>query len=828
MALKRIGFLMLLFSPLLLKAQLQADSSLKVAGSEYRLTGFQQMIKGTNYRKEWTQPVKVVQFSLKQASRIKPILNEPKRKVLFAEINGRRYILKTPDRSFPKVIDLDIKGTFIESLMNDKVSAFYPYAESVVSSLADAAQLFNTDCKYAFLSNSALPDSLQRDFSNRIYAVESLRDQSNISEYLSSYIETDSLIALKLDGSDLRIDERTYLRSKIFDIWVNDWKTEDAQIKWIKKPGSNLLSPVSINRDRSFFFYDGAIFKILLGVARLNYIQPFQPEIDEQKTFQIAAENNDRFFTTSLTESDWLQTGNELQQVLTDERIEASLKNLPSEIYPLSAKKLSEKLRSRRNKISAFTADYYHYLSKEIDIPGSMKDETFFIVQLNDSSTTVLIKQQDRIVFQNTFSSRITKQLRVYGIDGENKFEVHTRPGNSTEIKIIGGRGLDSVTHTGKGSITVFDNRENFLNLNYRDKKKLSSDTAINRFSYKEFSYRKSAFIPSGFYSNEDQLYLSAGYQIRNFKWRRSPYASNHLLELHYSLMDNGFSVTYKGIINQLIGRANLALLANYDQIRWTPFFGLGNDAEQKDLPIEYYRTRTNEWNASAIIYQTFGKHNLSLGANYHSIRILKDENRFLYKEFAGNDPSVFQRKYWAGVRLEYGYKIVNDSIVPTKGFIVHAAASVNKNIQPNGGYFQKYSLSLSGIVPLTSRLSFATTAGSNTLTGNAYFFQYPFIGGPTLRGYIRNRFWGKTVYYNNNDLRYITDFRSRLFNGKAGAFLFFDNGRVWMTQNRSNELHYGYGIGIIAVPFNKILLNSTLGFSKEGTVIQFKAIQYF
>lgn len=825
---KKSVLLLIHLCPVIIFGQLLNDSMKIAAGSEYILTPFQQLIKSSNYRKVWAKPVMVPAFTLKNAATINIILNEQKRKILFAEINGQRFILKTPDRFFPDVLDIDINGTFIEKLLNDKVSAFYPYAEAVVGELADSANLFNTDCKYVYLSNNHLPDSLAKDFSNRLYALESIKEQNNISEFISNLISTDSLIKMKLQGRVYATNEKVFLRTRLFDLWVNDWKTEDAEIKWVRNAASNMLSPIVINRDRSFFYYNGIIFKTLLGFAHLNYIQPFEAKMQEKKIFEIAAKNNDRFFTTSLTKSEWMLEAEDLKQRLTDNLIHNSLKNLPSEIYPISSQTLFRKLKLRRKSLTKVASDYYNYLSTEIDLPGSNKNEVFLINQATDSTTTVLIKRDEEIVYQSEFNSNFTKQLRIYGINGVNKFEVYTKKSNQTQIKIIGGIGNDSIIHNGSGKIEVFENPGNYLKLNRSDKRSISSDTAINRFSYQQYTYTKHAFVPAAFYSNEDLIYVSAGYRIRNFKWRKIPFASNHLFEIHYSLMDKGVSAYYKGLINNLIAKSNLSLLANYDQIRWTPFFGLGNTTSREEGTNAYYRFRTTEWNAAAMLNRNFGAHKFSFGGVFQSLKILKDQNGYIYKEIYTGDSLVYSRRNWAGLQLGYQFTLVNDSIVPTKGIVLKASASFNKNFNAPRETFEKYSFSANGIIPLSEKISFSTTAGIQTVAGNPFFFQYPFIGGPTLRGFVRNRFWGKTVFFNNNELRYITHFRSPVFNGKAGLMAFLDNGRVWMNKNEPGKFHFGYGVGIIAVPFYKILLNGTIGHSKDGIALQFKAIQYF
>ena len=51
---------------------------------------------------------------------------------------------------------------------------------------------------------------------------------------------------------------------------------------------------------------------------------------------------------------------------------------------------------------------------------------------------------------------------------------------------------------------------------------------------------------------------------------------------------------------------------------------------------------------------------------------------------------------------------------------------------------------------------------GAATVTGNPEFYQYASIGGaPNMRGFKRDRFWGKTAFWNTHDLRFISNIKT-------------------------------------------------------------------
>lgn len=153
----------------------------------------------------------------------------------------------------------------------------------------------------------------------------------------------------------------------------------------------------------------------------------------------------------------------------------------------------------------------------------------------------------------------------------------------------------------------------------------------------------------------------------------------------------------------------------------------------------------------------------------------------------------------------------MNDSITPTKGFTFLANASGYRNFTQSD-VFQNYAAKLKAYLPLGGKFSLAARTGIETIVGNssvidhAQFYQHAVIGGPVnIRGFRGERFWGKTSFYNQNELRYITSFKTRLMNAKAGLPVFIDNGKVWIPRENSGSLHTSYGGGILIAPFYKI-----------------------
>ncbi|RYZ37574.1 MAG: hypothetical protein EOP49_31595, partial [Sphingobacteriales bacterium] len=172
----------------------------------------------------------------------------------------------------------------------------------------------------------------------------------------------------------------------------------------------------------------------------------------------------------------------------------------------------------------------------------------------------------------------------------------------------------------------------------------------------------------------------------------------------------------------------------------------------------------------------------------------------------------------YAGLRLGYTFQQVDNTMIPEKGLMFYAGTAFTQNVQESDKNFMTYNGILQLYIPLAGKFSIASRFGVNAVDGKPEFYQFASIGGSqTLRGYRRDRFWGKTGVYNSNELRWITDVRSFLMNGKAGVLALFDNGRVWMPGEVSDKWHYGYGGGIMLAPFNFLNLSLAYAVSEDG-----------
>jgi hypothetical protein len=256
----------------------------------------------------------------------------------------------------------------------------------------------------------------------------------------------------------------------------------------------------------------------------------------------------------------------------------------------------------------------------------------------------------------------------------------------------------------------------------------------------------------------------------------------------------------------------------------------LGNESQLLSKDRDFYRVRSEEFIGKIGVDRVIkDQHRFYINGFIQTYKTLNDTDRYLAKQTAVNAlPSRVTNQY-AGAELGYVYQNINDSVLPTKGIAFNIHGSYIDDLRQSEGSIEKYGAETNIYLPVAGKFSLLLRAGGTTLSGNPQFYQYNKVGGSeTLRGYQRNRFYGNSTVFSQNDLRFITNFRSRVFNGKIGVFGLFDAARVWLAGESSNTWHTSLGGGIILSPFNRISISAAYAKSGEDANIHVRIMRPF
>lgn len=820
------------------------------ASEKYYKSGLYRFFWGNHYRNEWHTPVTVKKVMLDTlAGGLKPYQaggGRQSKSIRVTDNDNREYVFRSIDKSFGKALPPITQGTFIENIADDQVTISHPYAALIVAPLAEAAKIYHTNPSIYYVPKQKELGIFNDSAGNILYLFEQRPDESweTAPNFGNSkkIISTDKMLENILEDNDNTVDQRLFARSRLFDMLIGDWGRHEDQWRWatFKDDKKTLYAPIPRDRDNAFTKFDGALLNILIPAANARHLQTFGYKIKNITRINFPARNLDHHLLNEVTKEEWINIATDIKNKLPDNIIDDAVKQMPAEVYAISGPEIAAKLKSRRELLAGYAEDYYLFLSKEVEITGTEKNEFFEVKRLSDDETEVNIykitkegKTKDNPFYHRVFKTNETNEIRLYGIKGNDEYNISGKVKKGIKVRLIGGTGKDVYTDASivggpSHKTKIYDNPGNDISKTKETVVKLSADTAINKYDYPYFNYDRKGLAPKIFYNNEDRIYAGLGYATTKYKWRKHPFANTQYIDVKYSLSQKAFSSTYASRYTAAIGKWNLFNYLNYDAIRWKNFYGPGNETILATTTRDYYRMRNKEFNAAVGIDRVFNnRHKLLLNTFYQNYKIINDTARFLAKQFSPNPSTIFNANDFGGIQAGYVYQHLNDSVLPVKGISFGITGSYTNNLKATTGNLAKYAAEINWYAPLTKTIGLVIRGGGATLTGTPKFFQYNQIGGTeTLRGYQRERFYGNSTAFSQNELRWISNVRSHIFNGKIGLFALYDAGRVWLDGEDSNTWHSGYGGGLILSPFNRISVSIAYAVSSEDKNIHIRVFK--
>ncbi len=824
-----------------------------IAGAEYKKTSLYRWLWGSDYRKEWTRPVNIPVLNLDSAfGGLTPVKlggGRQTKSLHVKDASGKQYVLRSVNKTYLGALPEIVQGTFVENLANDQIATNHPYAALTIPQMADAAGIYHTNPRYFVVPYHKRLGIYNKEFANTLCLLEERPDETQTSQSHfgrpEDIVSSEKMMDDILEKNDHQVDQHAYIKTRLFDMFIGDWGRHKDNWRWARFDSGSckLYRPVPKDRDQTYAKFEGSFLSLVISIGKFKELQSFEGDIKNIKWYNYPAFSLDKRFTNNLVRQVWIDSARALQKSLTDRVIENAVKQMPPEIFEISGEEIIRKLKSRRNHLVDYAEEYYAFLSKDVEVPGSRQNEWFEVKRVNNEETSVTVYRvnkkgeikRDSPLFSRTFLTGETKEVRVYGIDGNDVFTVEGVADQGIKIRVIGGPGKDSLVDRsyvgGWGHKTKFyDNPGNDISTSAETKVHLSKFPSINRYDYEVFKYDSRGIKPVLFYNRFYRFYAGLAYTITKDKARDGSFSAKHTWGLSYSLVERSLHPYYTGTFTGLIGRWNLNLNAGYDAVRRFNYFGLGNETTVQTEDASYYWLRLKYIYGTVGIDRTFHKHhNLRLDFLYNATDVIDNPGRYTSKSEGIIDSSNFKWKQFGSSVVTYSYNRVNDKVLPTKGVSFQLQGSYTKNIKEGDRHVSNLSSSLNVYLPLAKPFSLAIKTGAATLRGNPELYQYNTIGGfYSLRGFWRYRFYGTSSFYNQNELRWLPTVKGHLFSGRLGLLAFFDQGRVWQSGESSDKWHYGYGGGVMLVPFDKIAIAATYGLSEEGRRINIRLGKFF
>jgi len=765
--------------------------------------------------------------------------------------SGKEYVMRALKKSAVRFIQSvafkdqaianDFKNTYAENFLLDFYTTSHPYTPFVVGELAEAVGVTHSNPKLFYVPKQNALGDFNEAFGDELYMIEERPAKG--FEDLASFGKPDAIVStedvlLNINKSEkYKIDEKAYIRARLFDMLIGDWDRHYDQWRWgeYKVNDDVVYKPIPRDRDQAFTKYDGKLLHLLMKMPALRHMQSFKDDISNVKWFNREAYPLDLAFIRYSDKKVWEEQAAFIKNNLTDSEIDKAFLNLPLEVQDNTIVGIKKDLKSRRSKINEYAANYYEVLQRTVLVVGTDKKNRFEIARLAGGKTSVKVyhvkNDGETLISNRNYSRKETHELWIYGLDDDDVFEVKGTGSRAIKVRLFGGQDNDSyiVENGKKVRIYDFKSKSDQFKIDGKTQTVLSDDYQLNLYDYKRPKYNAIAGYPNLGFNPDDGLKMgvSITYTVNGFK--RNPFSQRHNVRANYYFATGGYELLYKGIFPNILSNWQFEVEAGVTSPNFSfNFFGYGNETvnDDDDKGMDYNRVKTQFMRAApSMNWKGELGAFFTAQATFESIEVEKSLERIIGTGIVDN--SVFRTQNFAGLSLKYGYENYDVASNPTLGmkFSVEAGYKVNLADTKRAVPHAETALGFSHKILSNGKLVFGTLAKAKFIFSDDYeFYQMATIGGDfDLRAYRRERFSGKQSFFHTSDLRLeLGKVKNSIIPFRYGMLGGFDYGRVWLPNENSDTWHTSYGGGFWLNGINVVTAKLSYFYSSEGGRVSF------
>ncbi|WP_347159026.1 hypothetical protein [Pontibacter chitinilyticus] len=441
------------------------DSAWVVAGRQYDRSWFFRLFWGNHNRRLWTTPVLLPVFHMHQVKGGLQLMEQgggfQTLSFHLQDSTGRAYALRSIDKNPVEVLSPFWRKTMIANLLRDQTSAANPYGALVVPVLARAAGVYHTNPAVYYVApgdttfgpHAAVAQGKLFLLEERYETPKDLT--AAFSPAVTTFEDSDDALRLRFTTNSHHFDQVAFARARLLDLLLGDWDRHKNQWDWAVVPqqADTLYVPIPKDRDQVFFrMRDGLFPAVATSKLFARKFHSFGPSLDDVQAYLINASFMDERLLNEVSREQWQQEAKAMQAHLTDAVIEQAVHRLPHPIYKQIGPQLSSNLKTRRNELVRAANKAYEILAREVTIPGSDQEELFTVRRLSGNRTEVTVQRKAHgnipaaVLYHRIFLGTETRQLKLYGLAGEDEFNIQGKVPSTIPIAVYGGLGEDKIT----------------------------------------------------------------------------------------------------------------------------------------------------------------------------------------------------------------------------------------------------------------------------------------------------------------------------------------------------------------------------------------------
>lgn len=375
--------------------------------------------------------------------------------------DGHRYQLRSVRKNPAQLLPGLIEQSVAADITRDAFTALYPFAPLTLPPMQEKLGLYNIRPSLFYIPKQRALGPFNTFFGDEMYWLEQRPDDDwsgtgffGNSEEIVSNGDARQEIS---DDWKHQADQRNYLRARLFDLWIGDWDRHRDQWRWATREdedGLTIYTPVARDRDQAYSNFDA--FVIRLGgifVPDARKLQAFDYDYDGGNWLFTNGKWNDRFFLSKMTAEDYKAEADFIVEQMDDATIDAALQRIPPEVREESLNEydLDGKLKKRRDLLPQVAMRFYRHLARRVDIAATNKDDVIMATGLDNGDLLVELfdadkdGEADEQYYSRRFVANDTREVRIYGLDGDDRFELNGEHKSSIRLRLIGGTDDDEI-----------------------------------------------------------------------------------------------------------------------------------------------------------------------------------------------------------------------------------------------------------------------------------------------------------------------------------------------------------------------------------------------
>ncbi|PCH73053.1 MAG: phosphoesterase [Flavobacteriaceae bacterium] len=768
--------------------------------------------------------------------------------------NGKQYAMRSLNKNTQKYLKSQLKGvaysiddwqnTSANRILNDFFTTPHPFGALSVGTMAEAINVNYANTKLFYIPKQITLGKHNDAYGDALYFIEERPSdgQQGLASFghPDDFINTNGLLEKIRKNSKHKIDETAYVRARIFDMILGDWDRHFDQWRWgIKKQedGSKLYTPIPRDRDAAFAKFDGLVLNLLIKlIPEMRFWQSYDGELKHSKWFMQEAYNLDKAILSKTDVATWKTQAKYIQEHLSDAVITKAFEQIPLEMQDSTIAIIKSQLKERRKNIVKIATEFGKYLDKKVIIRGTDEADKITVTRLKNGITKVEISALDipksTPYYSRTFHKKNTREIVIYGLNGEDHFSVNGTGKKAIKVRLLGGQNHDTYTINNKKNLSVFDFKSKKSTFNGSQKPRIvfTDLYASNTYHYRTIKNNTNQLFPYAIFKSEEgvSIFVNNTYTVNGVNG--NPFREQHTLKAMYNTNTLGFTLNYMGEFANIFPSWNLMIDALYTTPKFTiNYLGDGNNTLKtvNKHKHKYYKTDIEmfRFNPKLLLRKQNLALLLSVGPYFEKKKVTDNPTRFAHKNAPLVNKAVFNDQEFVGIESEFIYDNVNAKDFPTYGFHFRLLAGYKYSLTNNHtrvGYL-KSRLGIDHKLNTKGNLVLSTKIGGEINISDAYlFYDAVSIGGSNgLRGFIDNRFSGNSGVYQNTDIRLrLARLKTSFIPFTVGLYGGFDYGRVWQQGEHSRRWHTSAGGGIWVSALSSLSLQLAVFNATDGNLI--------